>query len=142
MPKVFSKADRDRIIPRITEHLCKAGQPVKVMAPTSEQEGGFAFHPELFESRTQVLDLLSEAGFAWLEDFGSVDLLHEEYGLEVCGIQEDSRVQPRGDTLREGIPHWHYYGICFKAYGRDLGWKFLIHMFPRSCGNGRCAGAE
>jgi hypothetical protein len=34
-------------------------------------------------------EILAEAALEWLADSGSVDLLHEEYDLEVCGICAD-----------------------------------------------------
>ena len=53
----------------------------------------FAFHPELFELRNEVLEALGSHGFAWLSEFASIDLLHDVYGLEVCGIraEDDAR---------------------------------------------------
>jgi hypothetical protein len=36
----------------------------------------FEFHAELFELRNAVLEALSENGFEWLSDFGSIDLQH------------------------------------------------------------------
>lgn len=34
----------------------------------------FEFHAELFDFRNAVLEMLSDNGFAWLSDFGSIDL--------------------------------------------------------------------
>lgn len=48
----------------------------------------FAFHPELFEHRTLALDALARHDYNWFEHFSSVDLLHDLFGLEVCGIAE------------------------------------------------------
>ena len=39
----------------------------------------FAFHPELFELRNAVLEMLADQGFAWLSEFSSIDLLHDVY---------------------------------------------------------------
>ena len=47
---------------------------------------GFAWHPELFEHRARLLQALAAAGLVFGQDFSSVDLLHDEFGLEVCGI--------------------------------------------------------
>src|SRR5438552_12616949 len=48
----------------------------------------FAFHPELFEHRTLALEALAAHDLHWFEHFGSVDLLHDLFGLEVCGISK------------------------------------------------------
>ena len=50
----------------------------------------FEFYPELFELRNAVLEALSDNGFVWLSDFGSIDLLHDLYGLEVTAIHEQT----------------------------------------------------
>jgi hypothetical protein len=141
IPKEFSKADRERITPRVVEHLRNEGTPVRVMAPSSGDEAGLEFRPELFECRSRAIEVLEAAGIVWLSDYSSVDLLHEEYGLEVCGIAQESSVDRVAEAMRTGFPHWHYRGLCHKEGGRDPGWRFGIHMFPR-CGGGRCAGAE
>jgi len=136
VPKEFSKADRERITPRVVEHLREQGKLVRVMAPNSAEEGGFEFHPELFECRSRASEILAEAGLEWFSDYGSIDLLQEEYGLEVCAIQQDAKVDPIVEVLQKGFPHWHYYGLCRKDCGREPGWKFAIHMFPRRSGGG------
>ncbi len=140
--KEFSKSDRERITPRVVEHLRKEGRPVRVMAPSPAGEAGLEFHPELFECRSRASEILAEAGFDWFSHYGSIDLLHEEYGLEVCGIQEESNVELIINAMHSAFPHWHYYGLCRKDCGREPGWKFAIHMFPRGCGGGRCVDPE
>ena len=45
------------------------------------------FHPELFEHKARALEHLEDAGFIWLSDFTTIDLLHQDYGIEVCGIK-------------------------------------------------------
>lgn len=142
VPREFSKADRERITPRVVEHLRREGKPVRVMAPSSNGDAGLEFRPELFECRSRASELLTEAGLEWFSDYGSIDLLHEEYGLEVGGIQQEAKVDPIVEVMRKGFPHWHYYGLCRKDCGREPGWKFAIHMFPRRYGGGRCVDAE
>jgi hypothetical protein len=89
------------------------------------------------ERQSKKSNILAEAGLELFSDYGSIDLLHEEYGLEVCGIQQEAKVDPIVEVMRKGFPHWHYYGLCHKDCGREPGWKFAIHMFPRPCGGGR-----
>ncbi len=138
VPKEFSKVDRERITPVVLEHLRTEGKPLRVMAPRSGNDAGLEFRPELFECRSRAIEILEGAGIVWLSDYSSVDLLHEEYGLEVCGIQQEAKVDPIVEVIQKGFPHWHYHGLCRK----DCGWKFAIHMFPRRCGGGRCADTE
>ena len=54
----------------------------------------FRFAPELFEVRTSVMERLTEKGFDWLSHYSSVDPIHDDYGIEVCGIlQRDDAVE-------------------------------------------------
>ena len=92
------------ITPRVVEHLCKAGKPVRVMAPSPADEASSEFHPELFECRGRASEILAEAGLGWFSDYRSIDLLHAEYGLEICGIQQETKVEPVVDALRSGFP--------------------------------------
>ena len=50
----------------------------------------FAFHPELFEHRTLAFERLAAHQFNWFEHFSSIDLLHDIFGLEVCGIAREA----------------------------------------------------
>jgi hypothetical protein len=88
----------------------------------------FAFEPELFEHRTDALGALADSGFDWLSHFSCVDLCHDVYGLEVCGIadREDARQMER--LLRRTFPTWRYSYMTLKDWGdRDLGWRVVIH---------------
>jgi len=142
VPKQFSKRDRERITAHVVEHFQREGARVRVLTRTETEERGLQFHPELFECKGRASEILDGAGFAWFSDYSSIDLLHEEFGLEVCGIQEESNVEPIAQAMRAGFPHWHYSHVCRKDCGRELGWKFALHMFPRSSGGGRCVDAE
>jgi hypothetical protein len=93
----------------------------------------FAFHPELFELRERVLEALAECGFAWLSDYGSVDLLHDVYGIEVCGIREEDDVAPITQMLRGLFPDWRYErSYCKDATTREPGWKVIISRDPEN----------
>ena len=102
----------------------------------------FEFHPELFELRNSVLELLADHGFAWLSDFGSVDLLHDVYGVEVCGIRQESDAHAIGDLLRELFPSWRYSARCISkdSSTREPGRKVTISRDPpRTSGKGGSA---
>ena len=49
----------------------------------------FEWHPELFGHRQRVIDALERAGFVPGMDYESVDILHEEYGVEVTQVAEE-----------------------------------------------------
>ena len=87
----------------------------------------FAFHPELFEIRNEVLELLSEREIHWLSDFASVDLLHDVYGIEVFGIP-DAEVARTIEGLLVKKLAWPHSRLSLKDYGdRDRGWKVVVH---------------
>jgi hypothetical protein len=142
VPRQFSKQDRERITTHVVEHFQREGARIRVLTRTEADAQGFQFHPELFECKGRASEILDRAGFAWLSDYSSIDLLHDEFGLEVCGIHEERNVEPIAQAMRSGFPHWHYSHICYNECGREPGWKFALYMFPRSCGGGRCVDAE
>ncbi len=91
----------------------------------------FQFHPELFDVRNQVMAVLANGGFTWLSDFSSVDLLHDVYGLEVCGIPNQKNAQAIQRLLRKALPSWPCSYIQLKDFGdRDIGWKVVISRDP------------
>jgi hypothetical protein len=91
----------------------------------------FAFHPELFELRNRLLEALAENGFAWLSDFGSVDLLHDVYGMEVCGIRTEEDAQAILALLRKLFPDWRHTHRYYKDHTtREPGWKVVINREP------------
>jgi hypothetical protein len=131
-----------RILPRLLDHFRRSGQRVRIFDGGDADGQSFVFYPELFESRSKAFEILDEAGFTWFSHYSSIDLLHEEYGLEICGIQEESSIEAIARSMQAGFPQWHYSGTCHKSDGREPGWKFSIYMFPRRCGGGRCVDSE
>jgi hypothetical protein len=90
----------------------------------------FAFYPDLFQVRTDAMEALAAAGLEWMSDFASVDVLHDLYGLEVCGVQtEDHAKQVLG--LLQGRFAWRHGHVILKGWGRDAGWKAVVHRDPR-----------
>src|SRR5579872_6389933 len=122
-PREFPSAARERILPRIEEHLRAAGVNVKVFERGDDEGEDFEFYPELFEHRNRASELLEAAGYTWFSDYSSIDLLHEEYGLEICGVQNEQDVKLIAEALKQGFPHWHHHKICLHDYGRDPGWS-------------------
>lgn len=142
VPFRFSDEERDRIIPRLLAYLRSDRQRARVFDRFDEDARSFSFYPELFDQRADATEVLEDVGIEWLSDYTSIDLLHEEYGLEVCGIQQEDDLDAIADAMREAFPHWHHCRVCYKEGERDPGWKFAIHMFRRDCGSGRSVDAE
>ena len=90
----------------------------------------FAFHLALFEHRAAALAALEDAGFCWLEQFSAVDLDHENYGLEVCGIHQRADAEKILGILRRLFPAWRYVRVYYRDYERDCGWKVTVQRDP------------
>ncbi|MBI3272572.1 MAG: hypothetical protein HYZ53_26520 [Planctomycetes bacterium] len=88
----------------------------------------FRFFPELFAIRAEAMEVLASAGFEWMTHYSSVDLLHELYGLEVCGIPDQQDALRIRSLLMEHFWRWEFDRLVLKDWGdRDLGWKVVIH---------------
>ncbi len=87
----------------------------------------FAFHPELLEHRSKALDVLADHEFQWLDNFSCVDLVHDLFGLEVCGIRERDDAVAILRLLERQFPEWPYTNVYYYPYERDRGWKVIIH---------------
>jgi hypothetical protein len=91
----------------------------------------FAFHPELFDLRNEVLELLTEHGLAWLSEFGSICPTHDIYGIEVCGIREESDAHSIEKLLRKKLSSWPYSHMYYKDCSAiEPGWKVIISRDP------------
>ncbi|SRR6266478_8604019 len=87
----------------------------------------FEFHAELFDFRNSVLEALSSNGFAWLSEFGSIDLLHDVYGLEVTAIRQEEDAAAIEALLRTMFPDWRYRRTYYEDHNLgELGWKVVI----------------
>jgi hypothetical protein len=96
--------------------------------------GDIRFHPELFELRNDVLALLQSAGITWLTDYSSVGLVHENFGIEVCGIRDAETVNSILLLLRPRFPDWvwHYWHVNWQS--REPGWVVVIQRDPEGRG--------
>lgn len=131
----FSDAIRARILPRIEEHLRLMATHVRIFDRNGGEGEDFDFYPELFADRTRASELLEEAGYTWFSDYSAIDLLHEEYGLEVCGLRNESDARAVAEALRSGFPHWHHQNITVHEQERDPGWAVSLCLFPARPGN-------
>jgi hypothetical protein len=91
----------------------------------------FEFHAELFDLRNAVLEALSDNGFMWLSDFGSIDLQHDVYGLEVTGIREEADARAITALLRKMFAGWRYRHTFYEDQNLgEIGWKVMISRDP------------
>jgi hypothetical protein len=91
----------------------------------------FEFHAELFDFRNAVLEALAANGFNWLSDFGSIDLQHDVYGLEVTAIREKADATAIERLLRKMFPGWCYRRTFYEDQnGGEIGWKVMISRDP------------
>jgi len=141
VPTLLPALERERITLRVVQHLRKIGHCVRVMRRSATEQNKYEIHPELFEHRGKASEILQAAGFFCYSDYGSIDPLQKEYGLEVCGILEESKVEPITRALQTGFPQWHFGNHYYKDGGREPGWRFAIYMFSRCCPGGDCDGA-
>ncbi|MDB6112372.1 MAG: hypothetical protein JWR69_4122 [Pedosphaera sp.] len=136
-PTDFPSTAAVRIFPRIVEHFSASGWVVRVLTRGDAEEQELEFHPELFEHRGRASELLEDAGFIWFSDYNSIDLVHEEFGLEIGGIPNERAVKSILAALKRGFPHWHHTQVCNHEQGREPGWTLAICMFPpKSCTSG------
>ncbi len=91
----------------------------------------FEFHAELFEFRNAAMEALSENGFVWLSDFGSIDLMQDIYGLEVTGIREEADAKEIAALLRRVFSEWRHRRVYYEDHNlREIGWKVMISRDP------------
>jgi len=50
--------------------------------------------------------MLSEEGFDWLSHYASVDPIHDDYGIEVCGILQRGDAVMILELLMSMFPAW------------------------------------
>lgn len=99
---LLEDASSPRAHGEVSRHVFGSRRTI-VPAPMS----AFAFHPELFEHRSAVIADLAEQGFNWLSHYSSVDPMHEEYGIEVCGIHERADAVAIQARLEALFPSWN-----------------------------------
>jgi len=135
--KNFSESDQLRIFTRIQEHFVRLGIQVRIFTQAGKDELSVGFYPELFQHRDCASELLDDAGYTLFRNFDSIDVLHEEYGLEITGIREEQMIKPILEAMRTGFPHWHHYTACLQDSDCERGWNLVVSMFPvEACSSG------
>jgi hypothetical protein len=93
----------------------------------------FKFEPALFGHRADAQEALSRSGYDWFAQFSTIDLLHDVFGIEVCGIAKESDAVKIAEVLRRTFPSWKYCGHFLPVHKQvDIGWKAVIHRDPHS----------
>jgi len=92
----------------------------------------FCFHGELFEYRAEALDALSAGGFSYFESFGSIDLTHDSFGLEVSEIADETTALSMQRILRARFPGWHSYVFEDQEEYTSCRWWVRIHRDSES----------
>lgn len=94
--------------------------PTRPTDTGSSAEDGFRFCPELFEHRASVIEALDAGGITWMTHFASVDLRHDDYGIEVCGIKSKEDASRVRRVLQQSFPAWSMGAIHFNDH--DQAW--------------------
>jgi hypothetical protein len=119
---------------RKTIHDCNHAAPPKgddVARPNQvTSRDAFRFAPELLDVRNAVIAKLRERGFEWLTHYSAVDVMHDVYGIEVCGIHEEDEASSILAVLREMFPRWNTWRTYHKDHGRDPGFWVTIQRDP------------
>lgn len=91
----------------------------------------FQYRPELLEARVVALTALADAGYTWLSDFGAVDVVHDAFGLEVTGIDDESEAAKILFVLMQTFPEWRYSRLWYVDQNvGEIGWKAVITRDP------------
>lgn len=88
----------------------------------------FTFHPQLFETRSEVQQLLAAHGLHCLSDYSAIDVLHDVHGLEVLGLPDQGTAEQVLRLLRVKFPDWLHGHVTVREHvSRDPGWKVVVH---------------
>ena len=99
----------------------------------------FSFHPELFDDRTTALEALTAKGYDWFVHYSAIDLLHDRYGLEVCGIPEEQDAANILEVLKSTFSEWCHTRVSYQDGSRDRGWKVEIFRRHKQTGDWKTA---
>ncbi len=92
-----------------------------------ETDGRIQILSRPVRSTADVQSALSDAGFEWLSHYGSVDPLHDTYGIKVCGIHDEEDALSIRSLLVSMFPTWTGGGVYHKDYGREPGFVSSVY---------------
>ena len=81
---------------------------------------------EVIEMRSELQDRLTQAGIRWLSDYGAIDTMQREGGVEVCGIRNEQTAKEVFRVSLLVFPKLPFRRIYYKDVGREVGWKVII----------------
>ena len=50
--------------------------------------------------------ILANAGFSWFVGYASIDLDHEAFGFDICGVPDETDALRMMRVLMGGLPCW------------------------------------
>ncbi len=96
--------------------------------PPIPSEG--VFHPELFDDYNTAIETLEKNNYHQLTHYGSISILHDTYGIEVCGIHEKDVALAIAGLLQSKFPQFPHVSYHLKDSGREPGWRVEICLRP------------
>ena len=91
----------------------------------------FRFEPALFGHRDHVLQALSRGGYQWFSDFKTIGVLHETYGIEVCGISSEAKARQMLAVLSRTFPTWRFAFVENNEFEDSTqSWMACLHRDP------------
>jgi hypothetical protein len=128
----------EQLIVSVTEDLKEA--PCADKSAQSAQEKSspdesiydlrFAFREELFDFKRRAQEALETNGILLHQSYQSIDLNHQEFGLEVCAIVDENTAIRISRILSHTFPEWDYVIRFMKDVGPEAGWKVKIQQMP------------
>ena len=73
------------------------------------------------------MELLEGADLIWLRDFRSIDLEHQDYMLEVCGVPDETTANRIRAAVAATTPG-STFDVWFKDYGLEIGWVVEVWL--------------
>ena len=98
----------------------------------------FRFSPELFELRSEAFEALAAADIDYMVDFQGIDVLHDNFGLEVFGIPNEETATKILPVIINTLIGWQkirgeskqkVFRRCFDCYS---GWKAEVFRYWES----------
>ena len=91
----------------------------------------FRFEPALFEHRDAALQALSRGGYQWFVDFESIDVVHETYGIEICGIASEAKARQMLAIISRLFPAWRFAFLDNDEFEEsDQNWMVCLQRDP------------
>ncbi|NQU11932.1 hypothetical protein HQ590_14145 [bacterium] len=82
--------------------------------------------PELFECKARAMQALEAAGFRWLADYSSIDILHDEVGLAIEGVRDRAKAKAILAVLQPLFVSWTYCHLYYEDHRAATGWRISL----------------